>query len=207
MATLEDKINLFTKVIFDRLESEYEARRQRLLDQYEQEKAGITGEYEKRKEETIEEVKREAEIKKQRMISKALSDRHLSLLKKRQELVDRIMDEVKRQAGNFIETPAYGDFLKKAVSEVTCRFTPGQFVIYRFSARDVEKNGREIADFIKTLRSEDSFRIEKCDDMVGGVFARSGDGRVEVDYTVNTTIEESRRLVGELISQRLGEGV
>jgi V/A-type H+-transporting ATPase subunit E len=80
-------------------------------------------------------------------------------------------------------------------------------VIYRFSARDVEKNGREIADFIKTLRSEDSFRIEKCDDMVGGVFARSGDGRVEVDYTVNTTIEESRRLVGELISQRLGEGV
>lgn len=43
--------------------------------------------------------------------------------------------------------------------------------------------------------------------MVGGVFALSGDGRIEVDFTINTTIEESRPIIGRLLSSRLVGGV
>jgi V/A-type H+-transporting ATPase subunit E len=79
-------------------------------------------------------------------------------------------------------------------------------VNYIFSRNDFENHREIISSTIKSFRDENTFKIESNDSMIGGVFAKSGDGRLEIDFTVNTTIEESRKLVGEILSSRLSEG-
>jgi len=40
---------------------------------------------------------------------------------------------------------------------------------------------------------------------MGGVFAKSGDGRLEIDFTVNSIMEDSKKLIGEYLSSWLNE--
>jgi len=204
--TIEDKISLFTKVLIERIEADYAEKQKKLADYYEAKKSDIIKDYEERKRLAVNNAAKNAEIKKQQMISKARSDMHLAVLKKRHEFTERIMAEVKEKAGAFTGTAEYVEFLKQAIEQVSARFSGDQFVNYIFSRNDMEKNRDTILDTLKSFRDADSFKIEEDCGMIGGVFAKSSDGRLEVDFTVNTTIEESRKLVGEFLSSQLGEG-
>lgn len=204
--TIEDKISLFTKVLIERIEHDFQEKQKRLVDYYETRKADIIKDFEEKKSSAIREAVKEAETKKQQMISKARSDMHLAVLKKRNEFTERVMKEVKERARAFTDTPEYVEFLQEAIGQVAQKFDSYEFVNFTFSKKDVENHRDTILSAIKSYRDENTFSIEKSDEMIGGVFAKSGDGRLEIDYTANTTIEESRQLVGELLSTRLGEG-
>ncbi|MDI3481534.1 MAG: V/A-type H+/Na+-transporting ATPase subunit [Tepidanaerobacteraceae bacterium] len=204
--TIEDKISLFTKVLIERIEHEFQEKQKRLVDYYEARKADIKRDFEEKKDTAVREAAKEAETKKQQMISKAKSGMHLAVLKKRNEFAERVMKEVKERARAFTDTPEYVEFLQEAIRQVAQKFEGYEFVNFTFSTKDVEKHLDIISDTIKSFRAENSFTIEKSGEMIGGVFAKSGDGRLEIDFTVNTTIEESRQLVGELLSSKLVEG-
>ncbi|AYO31684.1 H(+)-transporting ATPase [Biomaibacter acetigenes] len=204
--TIEDKISLFTKVLIERIEHDFQEKQKKLVDYYEARKSDIIKDYEERKRAAVNDAAKDAEIKKQQMISKAKSTMHLAVLKKRHEFTERIMDEVKERARAFTNTAEYVEFLKEAIKKVSVRFSGDSFVNYIFSRNDFENHREIISSTIKSFRDENTFKIESNDSMIGGVFAKSGDGRLEIDFTVNTTIEESRKLVGEILSSRLSEG-
>ncbi|MCR4431103.1 MAG: V-type ATP synthase subunit E [Tepidanaerobacteraceae bacterium] len=204
--TIEDKISLFTKVLIERIEHDFQERQKKLVEYYEARKADIIKDFEEKRNSAMREAVKEAETKKQQMISKARSDMHLAVLKKRNEFAERIMKEVKEKARAFTDTPEYVEFLREAIRLVVQKFAGYEFVNFTFSRKDVESYRETILSAIKSSRDENTFSIKESDEMIGGIFAKSGDGRLEIDYTVNTTIEESRQLVGEMLSSRFGEG-
>lgn len=205
--SIEDKIALFSKVIFERIDDEFRQRRDVLLQHYEKEKASVNAEYQKKLNQAIQTVTKNAEIERHNIVSKAISAGRISILRRRQEFMERLIDLVKLRAKQFVKTEEYKDFLGWAVDQVSKNFDPDQMVIYNFTGRDLGSYNDFIFDSIKKLRYKNNFQIaEGGDDMIGGVFALSGDGRMEVDYTINTTIEESRPVIGRLLSSRCGEG-
>lgn len=204
-STIEDKISLFTKVVIERIELDFQQKQKKLVEHYESRKTTLIKDNEERKRTTVVIATKDAETKKQQMILKARSAMHLAVLKKRQEFVERIMDEVKKRTRVFIGTVEYVDFLMEAIKQVLFKFSDGQLVSFSFSRNDIENNREVILNTIKSFRDEATYKIDAVDSLIGGVFVKSGDGRLEIDFTINTILEESNKLVGEILSSWLNK--
>jgi V/A-type H+-transporting ATPase subunit E len=204
-STIEDKISLFTKVVIEKIELDFQQKQKKLVEYYESRKTTLIKDNEERKRTAVVIATKDAETKKQQMILKTRSAMHLAVLKKRQEFVERIMDEVKKRTRVFIGTVEYVDFLREAIKQVLFKFSVGQFVNFSFSRNDIENNREVILNTIKSFRDETTYKIEVVNSLVGGVFVKSGDGRLEIDFTINTILEESNKLVGEILSSWLNK--
>ncbi|HER24640.1 MAG TPA: H(+)-transporting ATPase [Candidatus Atribacteria bacterium] len=201
--TIEDKISLFTKVVIERIELDFQQKQKKLVEYYENRKTEMIKENEERKENSITRAKKDAENKKQQTILKTRSAMHLAVLKKRQEFAERIMNEVKKKIRAFIGTAEYVGFLEEAIKQILSKFSNDQFVIFSFSKDDIENKREVILQAIKSFRNEATYKIEVVDNLIGGVFVESGDGRMEIDLTVNTILEESNKQAGEILSSWL----
>jgi len=203
--TIEDKIFLFTKVIVERIELDFQQKQKKLVEYYESRKTTIIKDNEERKRTVVAIATKDAETKKQQIILKTRSAMHLAVLKKRQEFAERIMDEVKKRTRTFVGTAEYVEFLKEAIKQVLFKFSDVQFVSFSFSRNDIENNKKNILKTIKSFRDETTYKIEAVDSLIGGIFVKSGDDRLEIDFTVNTILEESNKLVGEILSSWLNK--
>ena len=203
--TIEDKISLFMKVVIERIELDFQQKQKKLVEYYESRKTTLIKDNEERKRIAVARATKDAETKKQQEILKTRSALHLAVLKKRQEFVERIMDEVKKRTRAFVGTAEYVEFLKEAIKQVLSKFSANQFVNFSFSRNDLKNNQKVILSTIKSFRDEATYKIEAVDSLIGGVFVKSGDGRLEIDFTINTILEESNKLVGEILSSWLNK--
>jgi len=203
--TIEDKISLFTKVVIERIELNFQQKQKKLVEYYENRKTEMIKENEERKGNVVTRATKDAESKKQQIILKTRSAMHLAVLKKKQEFAERIMDEVKKRTKAFIGTAEYVEFLKEAIKQVLSKFSNDQFVSFSFSRDDIENKREVILQTIKSFRNKATYKIEAVDSLTGGVFVKSGDGRLEIDLTINTILEESNRQAGEILSSWLNK--
>lgn len=203
--SIEDKISLFTKVIVERIELDFQQKNKKLVKYYESQRSTIIKDNEKRKREAIASAIKDATTKKQQMILRSRSTMHLEVLKKKQEFIERIIEEVKKKTRTFTSTVEYIEFLKEAIKQVLSRFSGNQFVNFSFSSDDIKNNQKVILSTIKSFRDEDTYKIEADNSLIGGVFVKSGDGRLEIDFTVNNIMEDSKKLIGEYLSSWLNE--
>lgn len=204
-STIEDKISLFTKVVIEKIELDFQQKQKKLVEYYESRKTTIIKDNEEIKRTVIARATKDAETKKQQIILKTRSAMHLAVLKKRQEFVERIMDEVKKRTRAFVGTAEYVEFLKEAIKQVLFKFSDDQFVNFSFGRNDIENKREVILSTIKSFRNEATYKIEVVDSLIGGVFVKSGDDRLEIDFTINTILEESNKLVGEVLSSWLNK--
>jgi V/A-type H+-transporting ATPase subunit E len=203
--SIEDKISLFTKVIVERIELDFQQKKEKLVKYYENQRSTIIKDNEKRKKEAIESATKDAVTKKQQMILRSRSTIHLEVLRKKQEFIESIMGEVKKKTKTFTGTAEYIEFLKEATKQVLSRFSDDQFVKFSFSSNDIKNNRKVILSTIKSFRDEDTYKIEVDNSLMGGVFVKRGDGRLEIDFTVNNIMEDSKKLIGEYLSSWLNE--
>jgi len=203
--SIEDKISLFTKVIVERIELDFQQKNKKLVKYYDSQRSTIIKDNEKRKKEAIASATKDAITKKQQMILRSRSTMHLEVLKKKQEFIERIIEEVKKKTRTFTSTVEYIEFLKEAIKQVLSRFSGNQFVNFSFSSDDIKNNQKVILSTIKSFRDEDTYKIEADNSLIGGVFVKSGDGRLEIDFTVNNIMEDSKKLIGEYLSSWLNE--
>lgn len=203
--TIDDKISLFTKVIFEKLENEYGEKKQRLIERYEAEKSAVEAKLKKKLEERISEASRDANVKKDHMVSKAKAEAHFEVLRKREELLERLYDEIREKIRHFLDTPEYLEFLKDALIRVTSRFPRDEKVYYILTPDDFRKHEQEIRSFLQSLKPEGEFEVVIGDSgMLGGVIARSQTGRIEVDLSFETLLRENRARLVQLLFSQIG---
>jgi len=203
--SIEDKNSLFTKVIIEKIELDFQKKQKKLVEYYESRKATIIKDNEERKRNAVASATKDAKIKKQQMILSTRSAMHLEVLKKRQEFIEEIIEEIKKKTKTFTDTAEYIEFLKEAIKQVLSRFSDNQFVNFNFSRDDIKNNQKVILSTIKSFRDEATYKIEADNSLIGGVFVKSGNSRLEIDFTVNSIMEDSKKLIGEYLSSWLNE--
>lgn len=197
--TIDEKISLLTKIILERIEFDFKQKQTRLIDNHKNRIESIISEYEEKKRLTLEQVNKDAQSKKQRIILKTNTDKRLAILKKRKELMEKVTEEIKERVSTFLATEKYKDFLSRAITKVLSRFSPDQFVYLKFSNNDLENNSAMILQAINALRDKSTYLIDREDSLIGGVFVKSEDGRLEADFTINTILEENHKKIGEIL--------
>ena len=86
---IEDKISLFTKVILERIELDFQKKQNMLTENHKNREKNIIADYEEKKKQEIEKSIKDARIKKQHQILKERTRVRLVQLKKKNELMDK----------------------------------------------------------------------------------------------------------------------
>jgi vacuolar-type H+-ATPase subunit E/Vma4 len=204
--SVEDKIELFRKMIFSDIEELSCEKKSKASESFEQEKNKLLMEVEAKKKAIIEETEKKAEKEKQQLIAKEKAQVYHKLLDKRQALIDEMIELLYQEAKNYISDNGYKEYLLKSLSKAAVVFDKSELMQLYFTKRDLEILKEFINESLSSEGLKGRFLLKEAgESIIGGFYAEDGKQEMQVDYTLKSLIEENRELIGCGISRRLDE--
>ncbi|MFZ5353808.1 MAG: V-type ATP synthase subunit E [Bacillota bacterium] len=205
--TIEDKIEMFRKMLFGNVELNSSQRKKSLMDELEEKKKKLEAEIEEKRQCMFCEAENQAEKERKQLVSKAQSDEHYRILKKQQEYIEILIDILKKKAEVFAATTEYCDsYIRKNLEAACSSFLDSDEVYFYFTEADLSKNREFICSQLDSLRRDKAYKIEKADkNILGGFLVLDREKACQADYTLLALIEENRDIIGLSISQLFDE--
>lgn len=193
MITIDEKINLFTKIVYDLVEKENRLT----IEKYNKEFGSLIEE--KRQEfireaqEILSKRKKNLEKEKLQIISKARIQQKKILLEKRKELLERMIIEVENVSREFVKSQKYKDMF---IKELKCAFNEvrgsNEFTIC-LTDEDAKDFERDIIDIF----SGKKVSVLRDNGIIGGFILTDRDKNIKFDLSFYSRISNSRNLIGE----------
>jgi len=159
--------------------------------------------------EKINEIKNEFDKIKNRSIAEAEFNAKQKILKRKNDLIYSIFDDVLNKLKQYMATDAYVKFLEKSLTEVALNVKSGEVEVVLCDSDTITSG-----NMIKSLEEEInhkfntsiSFRVsqEKIK-ATGGFIARYADGKISYDYTFETILDKIKEPLRPVISKILFE--
>lgn len=203
MPSIQDKVALFNRVLYENIDKEYEEKKNAILKNYENQKAALLAEKEKIEKPLRNTSKQKAETKKQQMISKAQYERHYKLLKKKKELEERFFAYIVDSAREFVKTEEYTKFLFNLISDAIKTLNINNEAHFYFTKDDIEKHGIQIGTILNSNYGGNYYIEEAKIDIIGGFYIETTDMAKRFDATIMSMIEEKRSFIGQKLSEKL----
>lgn len=195
MTTIEDKIKLFSKIVYDKVHDEI----QKDFDAFEKEKEqAINEEKEKIENENkvvLQEAEKKAALKSNELVAKEKMENQQYILKLRQQFINDSMEELKKKVIKYTDDPDYKNFLLDSLESTLSRLDKGSYDLY-ITDKDIHNCKAEIDKKIKEFINIKCFIKQADYDMIGGVLAVSTDGKMRIDNTLTSKIEDVREYIG-----------
>lgn len=195
MITLDDKLDIFYKVVF---KEEEEKCKKRLEELEERNKLALEekiAEIEKKKEETIARRKLLAETQKNEMLSKAIGENRSRILQKREETLTDLISTLENKAREFALSKDYKDYILDKILNVIKGIEEEEIVIGL-----LEKDKINLEETIRQLGEDNNKNISfytVVSDIIGGFILSDKDRSYNLDNSFKTIIEENRYLIGK----------
>ena len=130
MITVEDKLNIFHRIVLEKEEK----RSTEILEELSKKNDAAIKEYteklNKKKEELVHKKVKNAEIKRNEKVSAATENVKSRILSKKKELLTDIMEQILKRAEGFAESSQYEDYLLNEIDAVTDEVEDQNIVIY-----------------------------------------------------------------------------
>ncbi len=199
MITLDDKLNIFYKMIF----KEEEEKCKKALEELEANSKSILEnkkiELEKKKEEVIERRRLLAESQKNEMISKSTQEDRNSILIKKEEALRDLIISLEDRAKRFMSTEDYKDYILKGINNVIKDMEEKEVTIGLIS-EDKVKLQDSILKLGKEYGKSMIFNIVS-DDVIGGFILKYE--TYNLDNSFKSIIEENKYLIGKRLYSSL----
>jgi vacuolar-type H+-ATPase subunit E/Vma4 len=203
MITIDDKLETFYKLVF----KEEEAKSKEILEELEKRNKSLIAEkkleLEEKKQETIKRKKKLAEIQKNEMVSKATQDNRKEILSKSEELLEDVIESLKRKSEEFTKSKGYEDYILGRIENVIKSLEEKEIII---SLRENDKS--QLEDSIIKIGKKYNKTIlfnEVRKDIIGGFIISDQNKTYNLDNSFKTIIEQNRYDIGKRLHISLGE--
>lgn len=195
MTTIEDKINLFSKIIYDKVNEEKENK---LEEFYKMEEKKLSSEKEK-----ITELRKNLKttldkkynIKANEIISREKLNKQKAILMLKDELVKNTLSEVKARLLYFISSQEYKYYFLKSLRKSIESLEAGRYKLiilerdYKRFYEEIELAKKEYSQInLTTIFSEEEF--------IGGIIIMDENETFKIDNSLYSKLEESREIIG-----------
>ncbi len=202
MTTIEDKINLFSKIIYDKLNEEKEEKlkqfNQEAQTRIESEKENI----EKNRKNLQRELMKKSNTKANEIIAKEKLNKQREILSLKDKLVKSTLDEIKEKLFTYVSSEDYKDYFIKLLQNTLSEVEEGRYFIILLE-RDNERFKSEIEEVIKKYNDK-SIEIKiSQDDFIGGIILKDFEGKFKVDNSLYSKLEESKEIIGVKVMEML----
>jgi V/A-type H+/Na+-transporting ATPase subunit E len=203
--TIEDKIELFSKVIYGSIEEQSSKKRESLTDAHKKELDEICKEIEGRKVEIVEAAIAKAEREKVKLIAKANNQHQHILLDKNQQAIQNVMERLQEFASAFTETQDYKGYMKRNIESIIMTLDKSKQITFYCMEKDLQLVGQILEELIDA-NSQIKYEIKKTTyNIIGGIIAEDMVNLMQLDLTLKTLLDEYKDPVGAAITDKFDE--
>lgn len=202
--TVNDKLKAFSEKIIIKVREESDKKLQeytkRNIELLEKEKEKTL----KESETMVEDAKRNAESERQQIISKAGIDREHSILKKKKDIFERVLEDIKRKSVEYTSRKEYLAFVEVSIKRCLSSISSDEAILL-FKPDDLYRYSNEIEKIIENTVNENiKIEVEKTEeDILGGCICKNGRNTYRVDCSMRAVINDNFELIGKMLMDNL----
>lgn len=199
MVTIEEKLKVFERLVVGKARQEFRQRLDEIGDENRRIMEAHRARVDATSREIIEKFISKARLDGNKMVSRALQQKKKRVLEKKQQLADRLFQNVKEKAEAFTGRPAYCDFFGRCLSEAVAAMRGEDGIVLRATGKDIRRFERDILmECERNGFSRERVRIsDSGEDMIGGVVAVNHKGTMRVDCSIAALLEDRKNLIGK----------
>ena len=203
MITVEEKLDIFHRIVYREEEEKFIKALKELEKQNEQLLIDKKEEMEILRAEIIRRKVNQAKVERNEIKSESLEDTKARIRQKRKELEEDIVKSIIDKAKDFITTKEYGEYLCRNLDKYLVEFDEEEIVIF------LRENDKLISEnCLKKLKTATgkTFIVETMpEEKIGGFIISNKNRTFNIDYTLRTLIEEKQYMIGKKLTQALRE--
>lgn len=203
--TVEGKLELFKRVLFEHVEEDWSERKKKLEEAMEQRLNEKKREYEMQIKAVMDDAKTRAEAKRKNILAAVQVDKDQEIMKKKEELFKDLGESLKAWTREFVKSDGYKEFLNKNLNQAL-DLMDGQNLVLILTRRDIDELGAFIKDKIAQRTDKKNIELsEDKDDIIGGFILEDREKGIIADYSIKALIDEAKVFMGKLLYERLDE--
>ena len=202
MTTIEDKIGLFSKIIYDKVNEE---KKERLEEFNLEAQKRINAEKEKIEELTRKlklEVVKKANIKANGIVAKERLNKQREVLLLKEHLISDALDNVHERLMDFVNGDEYKAYFIRALQKTLEEIHNGNYYIIVIK-RDYERFQSEIEDAVYEQSNRKLKLTISEKDFIGGVMLKDFAGTFKIDNSILSSLQESKEIIGVRVMEVL----
>jgi V/A-type H+-transporting ATPase subunit E len=202
MTTIEDKISLFSKIIYDKVNEEKEDR---LEDFAKEAQKKINIEREKLEElmRNLQiEVSKKSNIKANTIVAKERLIKQREVLFLKEKLVNDALEDVHGKLVEFVSLPEYKPYFINALKRTFDGIDKGDYYLIVLK-RDYERFKVDI-DAVGDEYLERNVEVIISEvDFIGGLMLKDFEGKFKIDNSIYSKLQESKEIIGVRVMEVL----
>ncbi|QCX33034.1 hypothetical protein FDN13_04530 [Caloramator sp. E03] len=199
MITIEEKLNLFTKLIYDRIEKENENLLKKFNLEYGNLIAQKKEEFEKEAKQLRDESEKNIMKQKLQIISKAKVEEKKIILEKRKEIFDELIKNVMEYCIKFTDSDEYKNMFLRDFKGVLEELKDAKNIEVILTSKDIERFKQDIINICGDKKVE--FLLD--DNITGGFIINYKEGNMRIDMSMASRVINSREIIGEKLFEVL----
>jgi V/A-type H+-transporting ATPase subunit E len=202
MTTTEDKISLFSKIIYDKVNEEKKEKLDVLNSEIER-KLDVEKERIKDLRRNLKiEVTKKSNIKANGIVAKERLNKQREILFLKDKLICDTLENVREKLVHFISLPEYKLYFVSTLKETLMEIDKGNYYIVVLK-RDNEKFHSDIEVVLNEYHNV-KFEIVISDvDFIGGVVVKDFEEKFKIDNSIESKLQESKELIGVRVMEML----
>ncbi|MGH4139299.1 V-type ATP synthase subunit E [Clostridium sp.] len=202
MTTIEDKISLFSKIIYDKVNEEKEERIEAFSVEAEKKISVEKDNIESLRRTLKRDVTKKSNIKANGLVAKERLNKQREILFLKDKLIDEALENVREKLLEFVHTLEYKahflSLLEKSLKEVDS----GKYFIIVLK-RDYEKFQNEIGVILSNYSDRNvDIKISE-EDFIGGIIIKDFEGKFKIDNSIYSKLQESKEKIGVRVMEML----
>ena len=202
MTTIEDKISLFSKIIYDKVNKEKEERLEAFsLDA--QKKIMLEKEkIEELRQSLQKEVLKKSNIKANGIVAKERLNKQREVLFLKDKLILEALGNVRERLVQFVSSKEYKAYFLSAIQKTLKEIDKGNYYIILLKT-DYEKFQTEIQDILSEYCDLHVEMKISEEDIIGGHVLKDFEGKFKIDNSIYSALQDSKEIIGVRVMEML----
>ncbi|MFT5872100.1 MAG: V/A-type H+-transporting ATPase subunit E [Clostridium sp.] len=202
MTTIEDKISLFSKIIYDKVNEEKQEKLEAFSLDAEKKVNMESEKIEELRRGLQVEVAKKSNIKANRIVAKEKLNKQREILFLKEKLIGEALEGVREKLVEFVCSSEYKPYFISALKKTLAGIDKGNYYIIVMK-RDYEKFKSEV-EVILNGYSDGNIEIKISEeDFIGGVILKDFEEKFKMDNTIYSALQESKEIVGVRVMEVL----
>jgi vacuolar-type H+-ATPase subunit E/Vma4 len=191
MYTIDNKVDLFQKMVYEKKKEEKEKEIKKLKIEYEEKLKDLDQEYISLKKDTLEKTRKEAEKEKKQIVSKAKVRVQKRILEEKGKILDIFDEYLHENIKKYLDTSEYNDYFKEELKKVLNEINEEDY-----AEITLRKNDENLLDL-------SNYNVNFSQDIIGGFYVIKNHN-IKYDFTIDSKIDENSEYIGYLVKEIFG---
>ncbi len=203
MVTVEDKLEIFYKIVYKDEEEKYVKELKELEENNQQLLENKKNEMKRQREEIIRRKITQARMERNEVKSEGLEETKARLRQKKKQIETDLVSSIVDRAKEAVKAKGYGEYLCSNLSKYLVEFEEDKVVVM---LRDEDRLISESCLVNLKKKTGKTFIVEALpEEKIGGFMLSNNERTFNIDHTLRTLIQEKEYMIGKKLNQALGE--